>query len=212
MSWNDFNSAEDQGDVIPAGTIAKVRLSIRKGNFDDPNLGWTGGYATRNPETGSCYLDCEYVVLEGQYAKRRVWSLIGLHSAKGETYAKMGRSLIKAILNSSRNISPKDKSPQAQEARKISGFADLDGIEFLARIDVEENDRGPQNKINRAITPDHKDYAAYTNGGGASGGQGGGTPPAPSGSMGAPSAPQAPSAPSAPANQAAPSNRPSWAQ
>lgn len=48
--------------MIPGGTLAKVRMTIRKGNFDDPNMGWTHGYATRNPDTGACFLDCEFVV------------------------------------------------------------------------------------------------------------------------------------------------------
>lgn len=210
MSWNNFNDAEEQHDVIPGGTLAKVCMTIRKGNFDNPNMGWTGGYATRNPEKGSCYLDCEYVVLEGPFARRKVWSLIGLHSPKGEKWANMGRAFVKAILNSARGISAKDNSPQAQSARQISGFADLDGIEFVARIDVEDDDRGQKNKISKAITPDHKDYASIMHGGsgtsGGSGNYGGGTPPAPG-------TPSTPAAPATPAPSGAPSsNRPSWAQ
>lgn len=46
-SWTDFNDA-NVGAVIPKGSLAKVRLSIRPGGFDDPSMGWTGGYATRN--------------------------------------------------------------------------------------------------------------------------------------------------------------------
>ena len=41
--WNDFNSAQSNGNVIPKGTLAKVRLTIRPGGFDDPSQGWTGG-------------------------------------------------------------------------------------------------------------------------------------------------------------------------
>lgn len=194
MSWNNFNDAEDQNDVIPAGTMAKVHMTIRKGHFDDPNMGWTGGYATRSNDTGACYLDCEFTVLEGPFAKRKVWSLIGLHSAKGEKWAQMGRSLIKAILNSARGINAKDNSPQAQTARQIAGFQDLDGLEFVARIDVEDDDRGPKNKISKAITSDHKDYAAVMGGNLIGGNTGGGTPP-----------------PAAPAQPSGASGRPAWA-
>ena len=48
--WNDFNSAQDNANLIPKGTLAKVRLTIRPGGFDDPAQGWTGGYATRGAE------------------------------------------------------------------------------------------------------------------------------------------------------------------
>ena len=65
--WNDFNSAQSNSNVIPKGTLAKVRLTIRPGGFDDPSQGWTGGYARRG-STGSVYLDVEYTVLEGPLA------------------------------------------------------------------------------------------------------------------------------------------------
>ena len=40
------------------------------------------------------------------------------------------------MLNSARGISDKDVSPQAQAARRIGGFADLEGLEFLAKIET----------------------------------------------------------------------------
>ena len=77
----------------------------------------------------------------------------------------MGRALIRGILNSARGISDKDTSPQAQAARRISSFQDLDGIEFLARVDVGDDVNGdPKNEIRKAITPDHRDYARYMGG------------------------------------------------
>ena len=137
--WHNFNDAENQAsfELIPAKTLAKVRMTLKPGGCDNPHLGWTGGYATRSPETGAAYLAAEFVVLEGPYAKRKVWSLIGLHSEKGPTWANMGRTFLRAVLHSARGIHPDDPSPQAQQARCIQGFADLDGIEFVARIDVE---------------------------------------------------------------------------
>lgn len=89
--WNDFNSAQSNTNVIPKGTLAKVRLTLRPGGFDDPSQGWTGGWA-RRATTGAVYLDAEYTVLEGPYARRKVWSLIGLYSPKGPDWANMGRN------------------------------------------------------------------------------------------------------------------------
>ena len=162
--WNDFNDAKQNANLIPKGTIAKVRLTIRPGGFDDPSQGWTGGYARRGT-TGSVYLDVEYTVLEGPYVKRKVWSMIGLYSATGPGWANMGRSLVRGILNSARGLSDKDNSPEAQNARRISGFADLDGIEFVARIDIGKDSNGEdKNDIRQAVTRDHKDYAAAMGG------------------------------------------------
>ncbi|MDI6750524.1 MAG: hypothetical protein QMD73_10145 [Rhodocyclaceae bacterium] len=162
-TWTDFNDAEQQQgfDLIPKGTTVKVRMTIKPGGFDDPAQGWSGGYATQSFETGSVYLACEFVVLEGPYAKRKMWSNIGLYSPKGPAWANMGRSLIRGILNSARNVHPQDNSPQAASARRIQGFHELDGIEFLARVDVEKDAKGEdRNVIKVAVEPDHKDYAA----------------------------------------------------
>ena len=160
--WNDFNNSDNQQsfDVIPNNTLAKVRMQIRPGGYDDANQGWNGGYATKNDNTGSIYLSCEFVVLEGEFARRKIWSLIGLHSEKGPEWANIGRSFIKAILNSSKGFKESDVSESAQNARRIKGLADLYGVEFLAKITVAKDQNGnDKNEIKFAITPDHKDYA-----------------------------------------------------
>lgn len=159
----DFNNSENQSnfDLIPNGTLAKVRMSIKPGGYDDQNQGWIGGYATRNEATGSIYLSCEFVILEGEYAKRKVWGILGLHSNKGPEWGNMGRSFIKAILNSARGFSESDNSPTAQSARKINGIGDLDGIEFVAKITTKKDQNEElRNEIRFAITPDNKDYKA----------------------------------------------------
>ena len=117
-NWHDFNSAADQDnfDIIPNGTLVKVRLTIKPGAYDDLSQGWTGGYATQNPVTGSVYLNCEYSILEGEYAKRKIWSLIGLYSdkiskdGKKNVWGDMGRSFIKSIINSAYGLSRNDTS------------------------------------------------------------------------------------------------------
>ncbi|WP_224742828.1 hypothetical protein [Stutzerimonas kunmingensis] len=121
----------------------------------------------------------------------------------------MGRTFIRAALNSARNVHPGDNSPQAQAARRISGFADLDGLEFAARIDIEKDGRGDdRNTIKAAIEPDHKDYALIM-----------GVVPKgnPGGNSGAPAALASPSytppaAGARPASSNVPSGKPAWAQ
>lgn len=160
--WNDFNNSDNQQsfDVIPNNTLAKVRMQIKPGGYDDANQGWNGGYATKNDNTGSIYLSCEFVVLEGEFTRRKIWSLIGLHSEKGPEWANIGRSFIKAILNSSKGFKESDVSEAARNARRIKGLADLDGVEFLAKITVAKDQNGnDKNEIKFAITPDYKDYA-----------------------------------------------------
>lgn len=164
-SFNDFNNAPEQsftGEPIPHGSLARVILRIRPGGRGP------GGWVTENPSTGAAYLDCEFTVAEGPYARRKVWTLIGLKGTKvdeqgRDKWADMGRSLIRAVLESARGIHPKDESPQAVAARRINSLGDLDGIEFVARIGVEKDRDGQypdKNKILAAIGPDHRDYAA----------------------------------------------------
>lgn len=202
-TWNDFNDAEQQQDfdLIPKGTVARLRMTIKPGGYDDPAQGWVGGYATQSFETGSVYLACEFVVLDGEYAKRKLWSNVGLHSPKGPVWAGMGRSFLRAALNSARGIHPQDMSPQAAASRRIQGFHELDGLEFVGRIDVEKDGKGElRNVVKLAVEPDQPEYAQTRS-----------LPPKVSGgSSGAPAAPRAPT-PAAP--RPAPSvGKPSWAQ
>ncbi len=203
-AWNDFNDAEQQQgfDLIPKGTTVKVRMTIKPGGHDDPAQGWTGGYATESFDTGSVYLACEFVVLDGPFAKRKMWSNIGLQSRKGPTWGQMGRSMIRGILNSARNVHPQDNTTYATSRRRIEGFHELDGIEFLARVDVEKDAKGEnRNVVKLAVEPDHKDYASLM--GVAS------KAPAAGGSTGAP----APTAPQQAATQRpAVPGKPAWAQ
>lgn len=119
MTYFDFNDAEQQQsfDLIPKGTPARVRMSIKPGGFDDPSQGWTGGWATQSFDSGAIYLSCEAVVMEGPFARRKVWWNIGLHSAKGPTWGNMGRTFVRAALNSARNIHPGDNSPYPDKPR-----------------------------------------------------------------------------------------------
>ncbi|WP_375642535.1 MULTISPECIES: hypothetical protein [unclassified Bartonella] len=131
-------------------------MTIKPSGYDDAS----GGWATCSNTTGAVYLNCEFVVLEGKYACRKIWSLIGLYSSKGPDWANIVHTFIKGIMNASRGVSNKDNSPAAQNARCINGLGDLDGVKFAARIDIEKDHNGDdKNVIKLSITPDHKEYA-----------------------------------------------------
>lgn len=175
-NWFDFSNAEEQQsfDVIPHRTPVKVHMKIRPGGYDDPSQGWTGGYATRSERTGAVYLNAEFTVIGGRYNKRKVFSNIGLYSANGPRWGNMGRSFIRAALESARGVKADDASDKAMKARQISGFQDLDGLEFAALVEVQQptdQDRAagrtdPRNVIQTVIGVGHKDYAELMGGGG----------------------------------------------
>lgn len=212
--WSDFNDAEAQQsgfNLIPKGALVPVLMTLKPGGHYDASQGWSDGYPTQSPKTGAVYLAAEFVITGGEYAKRKMWSNIGLYSPKGPTWTQMGRTFVRAALNSARNVLPQDNSPQAAAARRIQGFVDLDGLEFVVRVDIEKDDRGDdRNVVKTAVEPDHPDYARTM-----------GVPSklAPSTNAPANSAAQAPAAQSAapahqaPASQRAPvSGKPAWAQ
>lgn len=213
-AWSDFNDAEAQQsgfNLIPKGALVPVLMTLKPGGHYDASQGWSDGYPTQSPKSGAVYLAAEFVITGGEYAKRKMWSNIGLYSPKGPTWTQMGRTFVRAALNSARNVLPQDNSPQAAAARRIQGFVDLDGLEFVVRVDIEKDDRGDdRNVVKMAVEPDHPDYARTF-----------GVPSklAPGAQAPANSAPQTPAAQSAAtAHQAAASQRtpvsgkPAWAQ
>jgi len=159
--WNNFNDAEDQMsyELIPHRTIAKVVMLIKKGGYVTSEF--PDGYATKSNSTGSVYLAGEFVILNGEYENRKIWSYIGLHSDKSPKYGEIGRSTIKAILNSAYSIHPKDNSSDAVKQREIKSFADLDNLEFVAEITINDKGQNPKNEIKTIITPDHPKYTEY---------------------------------------------------
>lgn len=171
MSWMNFSDAEehvDRSGLIPANTLVKVTIKIKAGGYNDEQQGWTGGYATR-AESGSIYLSAEYTIMGGPFDKRKVWSLIGLYSPKGPEWGNQGRSFIRAMLESARGVAATDLSERAHKARQIASFAELDGMQFVAKVGIAKGKDGydDKNEIQTVIPATHKDYAALMNGMGA---------------------------------------------
>lgn len=152
----EFNTAKPQqemGDLIPAKTIAPVRLAMR------------GETSTKAGDARM--LDCEFVVLEGPYSKRRFWGMMMITSNGSDGHNKaveITRSRVRAMIESAYGIDPSDDSPAAMEGRTIQDWADLDGLEFVAKIGVEKDKTGQygdKNVLNGAVTPDSKEYAGF---------------------------------------------------
>lgn len=154
----NFNDAEIQQEysLIPANTFAKARVVIKPGNhFNDPML--TG---SRNGD--SAYLNIEFIILEGAYAKRKVFDKIGITG--NDVWVNMGKSRIRAILESAKSINPKDMSETAMTARKINSFVDLNNLDVVIKIGIESDRNGvyeDKNKVIAIVTPDNQSYSDY---------------------------------------------------
>jgi hypothetical protein len=154
----DFNDAEAQTEftIIPANTIAKARLTIKPGNdFSD-------SFLTRSKDGNATYLNCEFVIMEGQFVRRKIFDKIGISGS--DVWVNMGKSRIRSIIESAKNINPKDMSEAAILARKIDSFGEVEGLEPIIKIGIEHDKSGvyqDKNRVTLIITPDHKFYAEY---------------------------------------------------
>ena len=157
----DFNNAETQNsfDSIPANTLAKARLVLKPGNdINNP-------FITRSRNGEAAYLNCEFIILEGKYAKRKVFDKIGIEGT--DKWVSMGKARIRAILESAKGVNPKDISEIAVAARKINSFEELHGLDVVIKIGIEHDSTGQyqdKNRVIAIITPEHISYSAFMNG------------------------------------------------
>jgi hypothetical protein len=112
----DFNGADTQDaafDLIPANTLVKVCLTVRPGGAGPE--GWLTQSKTSPPSTSTP----RPVVLEGPFARRRIYTRIGFRgkaqAARGDdTYGNRGRAMIRGILESARGVVPTtSRTPRA---------------------------------------------------------------------------------------------------
>lgn len=159
----DFNGADTQDaafDLIPANTLVRVTLTIRPGGAGPE------GWLTQSKTSPALYLNTEAIIMEGPFARRRIYTRIGFRGKNAgsgdDTYGNRGRALIRGILESARGIRAEDQSDMARSARMIRSLGELSGLEFVARIGIERDKDRPdepgRNVIKAAIGPAHGDY------------------------------------------------------
>jgi hypothetical protein len=157
MSNNEYNlndaNQQRSFDVIPAGTIVTLELKIRSGGAGDGSLAKAADGASEG-------LDCEFIVADGPYAKRKLWQRFTLHgTTSGHAEAgQISRGTLRAMLESARGIRPDDNSEAAQKARTVSKWGDFDGLRFIARLGVKppQNGYAAKNTITEVITPERQ--------------------------------------------------------
>jgi hypothetical protein len=156
----DYNEvgAQRTFDVIPDGTIVVVEMFIRPGNAGE------GGLLKRS-KNGDCEgIDAEFAIVEGEYAKRKIWSFMVVSGTTDghEQAADITNRRLRAILESAKGIKPTDVSEAAKKARTVTGYADFDHMRFLCKLGVEpaRGDFKAKNIIAEVITPDHKEWRA----------------------------------------------------
>jgi hypothetical protein len=160
----DMNDVEPQqsGDLIPDGTFAKVAMTLRKGGRDGMSEVDRGLLKPSNqPGSDVLMLDAEFTVVEGPHARRKFWQNFTVQGGKldeqGQSIGwKISKSTFRAMIDSALGLNSADMSEAAKAKRVLRGLADLDGISFVAKIQIEPS-RNPAykdaNKLDHVVLP-----------------------------------------------------------
>jgi hypothetical protein len=171
----DLNDAmpATTGTLIPDGTFAKLAMVIRPGGSDGENE-IDRGLLKRsgNPDSDVVMLDCEFTVTEGPYTRRKVWQCLTVSGGKLDADgvsigAGITKSTLRGILDSAQGLNPADMSEPARAKRILRGFADLNGIEFVAKIKIEASRNAAyadRNRLDRAVVPTEPEWRKVMNG------------------------------------------------
>ena len=171
----DLNDAQPQlppvGELIPDGTFAKLKMTIRPGGVNG-STPMDAGLLKASHTGDAKMLDCEFTVVTGAYTRRKFWQNFtvsgGKVDEKGQSKGwNISKSAFRAMVDSALGLDPKDESPAAKQKRVIQGLKQLDGIVFAARIMVEPTS-DPQykdaNKLANVVLPGEPQYAAVMRG------------------------------------------------
>jgi hypothetical protein len=138
----DLNDAQPQlppvGELIPDGTFARVRMTIRPGGLNGATPADAGPLKSSSASDAKL-LDCEFTVVEGPFARRKFWQAFtvacGKLDEKGQSRGwNIAKSAFRAMIDSALGLNPKDESAAAKQKRVIQGLRQLDGIAFVARM------------------------------------------------------------------------------
>jgi hypothetical protein len=158
MSTLNFNEAGEQRnfDLIPDRTVAAVHLTVRRGGAGED------GSLKRSKEGTSESLDCEFVILDGPYAKRKLWErmLISGNTTGHQTAADITKRKLRAIIESARGVKPDDQSETAVRARQMTNYGDFDQLCFIVRVGVEpaRGNYKAKNTVMEIITPNRSEW------------------------------------------------------
>ena len=117
-------------------------------------------------------LDCEFTVTEGPFAKRKFWQLFTVAGGKvDDKGASIGwnisKRIFRAMIDSALSLDSEDMTEAAKAKRQLRGLADLNGINFVAKVAVEPS-RDPRypdhNRLDHPVLPTEKEWRAVMNG------------------------------------------------
>lgn len=139
----DLNTAGEQQTgsnlVIPPKSKVQVQLSIIY-----PDAGRAGSSAPEltRAHSGLEYLATKLPVTRGTFAGKVIYQNFNLANAQTTGQQKavdISIRSIRAMVEASRGIRPKDNSPTATQARKLQRWSELDGLTCFIVVDCEQS-------------------------------------------------------------------------
>ena len=139
----DLNTAGEQQTgsnlVIPPHSKVQVQLSIIY-----PDAGRAGASAPEltRAHSGLEYLATKLTVTRGSFAGKVMYQNFNLANAQTTGQQKavdISIRSIRAMVEASRGIRPKDNSPTATQARKLQRWSELDGLTCFIVVDCEQS-------------------------------------------------------------------------
>jgi len=158
FDYSQTSDPRDLSELIPHNTLASVLMRILPGGVGE------NGLLKRTAKGDAEALICEFVVVDGPYAKRKFWDTFLLEGTTPgqQEMVLTNRGRLKNILESKKG----DTSEQAL-AKYKAGLKDFDNIVFIARTGLRKGepkndgsgDKWPdKNYLAAAIGPEHKDW------------------------------------------------------
>ena len=124
-------------------------MTIKPGGCDDPGLGLGRRLRHRVLRNRLIYLAAEFVVTAGDRQSARCGATSAC-TPEGPDLGSDGAQFHPRRAQQRRNVHPQDNSPQAAAARRIQGFHELDGLEFLAARGHREGWQGQDRTWSRS--------------------------------------------------------------
>ena len=147
----DLNQAGEQQTgsslVIPPKSKVQVQLSIIYPEAS--RVGASAPELTR-AHSGLEYLATKLTVTRGTFAGKVIYqnfNLAGAQTTGQQKAIDISVRSIRAMVEASRGIRPKDNSPTATQARKLQRWSELDGLTCFIVVDCEQSQPSHKGKV-----------------------------------------------------------------
>ena len=145
-------------DVIPDGTIAHARVTLKRGGYIAE--GYEDGWVTQSNSSSALFLACQFELLDGEFKNRVVTTNIGLFSEKSDLFAEIGLKTMRQIIDSAYDL----KADVPDTRRDIKDYGALDNLVCVCKIKVKmqqyNGEMQPKNEV-QVLTPGSKEYQMF---------------------------------------------------